>query len=111
MDFHGITMKGKYYAEQVTSPTGSDTIGRLVVNTSSYANGYDSPFNTNKLYWNNGTKWVRPIIANADDGPDRDGQWDLGQSTAAGNSVNRRWHNISTVSLFATNVYGAVRYS
>jgi hypothetical protein len=39
MDFHGITMKGKYYAEQVTSPTGADTIGRIVVNTSTTANG------------------------------------------------------------------------
>jgi hypothetical protein len=99
MDFHGITMKGKYYAEQITSPTGADIVGRVIVNTSSTANGVSSSFNTNKIYWNTGTKWVRPLVANADDGPDQDSQWDLGT-----NSV--RWRRI-----YSDDFYGNVRYA
>jgi hypothetical protein len=99
MDFHGITMKGKYYAEQVTSPTGADTAGRVVINTSNVANGVDVSFNGNKLFFNNGTYWLRPLVANKDDGPDQDIQWDLG-------TASYRWRRI-----YAANFYGSVRYS
>lgn len=99
MDFHGVTMKGKYYAEQVSSPTGADTIGRVVVNTSTTANGIADPKSQYKLYFNNGTSWLRPLVANADDAPDQDSQWDLGSSSY-------RWRRI-----YADDFYGQVRYS
>ena len=104
MDFHGITMKGKYYAEQVTSPTGSDTIGRIVVNTSTVANGVSDPKSQYKIYFNNGTTWLRPLVANSDDAPDQTNQWDLGSSSY-------RWRRIYAGSMYADNFYGAVRYS
>jgi hypothetical protein len=99
MDFHGITMKGKYYAEQVTSPTGADTIGRIVVNTSTTANGVADTRAQNKIFFNNGTYWLRPLIANGDDAPDQDSQWDLGNSS-------KRWRRI-----YADDFFGSVRYS
>lgn len=106
MDFHGITMKGKYYAEQVSSPTGSDTSGRVIVNTSTTANGVSNAFNINKIYWNNGTYWLRPIVANGNDAPDQDNLWDLGQSIVAGDANNYRWRRINSV-----DFYGRVRYA
>jgi hypothetical protein len=111
MDFHGITMKGKYYAEQVTSPTGADTIGRIVVNTSTTANGVADNKAQNKLFFNDGAYWLRPLVANADDRPDQDNQWDLGISISAGDSANRRWRNINAVNFYGVNFYGQVRYS
>jgi hypothetical protein len=82
MDFHGITMKGKYYAEQVTSPTGADTalVESLSIHQLLLMGLLYHLRAQNKLFFNNGTYWLRPLIANKDDGPDQDIQWDLGNS-------------------------------
>lgn len=99
MDFHGITMKGKYYAEQVTSPTGPDTIGRIVVNTSTTANGNADSRAQNKIFFNNGARWLRPLVANNNDAPEVDVAYDLGGPT-------KRWNAI-----YSADFYGSVRYS
>lgn len=99
MDFHGITMKGKYYAEQVSSPTGADTIGRIVVNTSTTANGNADSRAQYKIYWNNGSRWLRPLVANNNDAPEVTNSYDLG-------SASKRWNAI-----YSADFYGSVRYS
>lgn len=100
MDFHGITMKGKYFIEEVSSPTAAaSNERRMVYNTSSTINGSLVGNTANKMFYHNDTKWVRPLLANINDGPDVDNTRYLGSAT------------YRFARIYATNFYGSVRYS
>lgn len=101
MDFHGVTMKGKYYMEEVSSPTAAAGTHdkRVVYNTSATINGAADYFGGYKMYYHNNSKWVRPLLGNVNDGPDSDNTRSLGTGSY-------RFANI-----YSVNFYGAVRYS
>lgn len=100
MDYHGITMKGKYFMEEVSGPTaGSSNAKRIVYNVSSSINGSADQYGQYKMYYHNNSKWIRPLCGNISDGPDVDNTRDLGSSSY-------RFRKI-----YSADFYGQVRYS
>lgn len=101
MDYHGITMKGKYFMEQVSTPTaGATNQRRIAYNTSNSINGVtNATYNPNKMIYHDDAKWLRPLVGNDHDAPDADNTWDLGSSSYRFRTIR------------AVNIYGAVRYS
>ena len=101
MDYHGITMKGKYFMEQVSNLSSGVTGNqrRIVYNTSTSMNGTGDAFGQYKLFYHNNSQWVRPLLANQHDGPYADNQIYLGSGT------------YRFARIYSVNFYGAVRYS
>lgn len=101
MDFHGITMKGNYFMEEVSSPAAAPGIAdkRIIYNTSAIINGAADQFGGNKMYYHTNVRWVRPLLGNINDGPDSDNTRNLG-------SGSYRFAGI-----YSANFYGQVRYS
>ena len=100
MENHGITMKGKYFMEEVSAPTAdSSNQKRIVYNTSSTINGSTDQFGQFKMFYHNDSKWLRPLLANLNDGPDIDNSRQLGSSS----------YRFSAI--YATDFFGRVRYS
>ena len=100
MENHGITMKGKYFMEQVAAPA-ADTSSerRLAYNVSPSINGATDQHGEYKMFYHNNNKWLRPLCGNVDDGPDVD---------------NSRWLGTPTyrfAGIYATDFFGQVRYS
>ena len=100
MENHGINMKGKYFMEQVSAPAASAlNEKRIIYNISTSINGSVDAFGQYKLFYHDNNNWVRPLLANQNDGPDSDNTRDLGSS-----SYKFR-------SMYSTDFYGQVRYS
>jgi hypothetical protein len=100
MENHGIKMKGKYFMEEVAAPTADSTNQkRIVYNVSPSINGATDQFGQFKMFFHNDSKWLRPLCGNISDGPDIDNARQLGSAT----------YRFSAI--YATNFYGAVRYS
>lgn len=100
MENHGITMKGKYFMEQVAAPAaGASNERRIVYNVSPSINGATDQFGEFKMFYHNDTKWLRPLCGNVSDGPDVDNSRDLG----SGSFRFRR--------IYAADFFGQVRYS
>jgi len=101
MENHGITMKGKFFMEEVSSPAEDPDYSekRIIYNVSGTINGAADYFGQFKMYFHNNVKWLRPLVANKDDGPDIDGSRSLGNGA-------RRFAGI-----YSKDFYGAVRYS
>lgn len=101
MENHGITMKGKFFMEEVSAPAvdpgASDK--RVIYNVSGSINGNTDQFGQYKMFFHNDAKWLRPLLANNNDGPDIDNARHLGSGS------------YRFASMYATNFYGAVRYS
>lgn len=100
MENHGIRMKGKYFIEEVSAPAADGSNEkRLAYNVSSSINGATDQFGQFKMFFHNNSKWLRPLVGNVSDGPDIDNARQLGSET----------YRFSA--MYATNFYGAVRYS
>ena len=101
MENHGIKMKGKYFMEEVSAPavdvSGSEK--RIIYNISPSINGATDQYGGYKMFYHNNGKWLRPLLGNQNDGPDIDNSRQLGASG----------YRFSAI--YATNFYGAVRYS
>lgn len=100
MDFHGITMKGKYYMEEVSAPAAaSSNETRVVYNTSSNINSASDYFGQYRMFYHNNSKWLRPLCGNVNDGPDTDNTRSLGTSS----------YRFSKI--YSVDFYGRVRYA
>lgn len=100
MENHGIKMKGKYFMEEVSAPTAaSSNEKRMAYNISSSINGSTDQYGQFKMFFHNDSKWLRPLCGNINDGPDIDNSRSLGTPS----------YRFSAI--YATNFYGAVRYS
>ena len=93
-------MKGKYFMEQVSNESsGVSNERRLVYNTSTLMNGAADQFGQYKMFFHGQSKWLRPLVANNDDGPDSDDTRTLGHSS------------YRFKAMYAVDFYGQVRYS
>lgn len=100
MENHGITMKGKYFMEEVSAPTAAvANERRLAYNTSTSLNGGTDQYGQYKLIYHNDGKWLRPLCGNASDGPDID------NTRALGSALYR------FSAIYSADFYGQVRYS
>lgn len=100
MENHGISMKGKYYMEEVSAPTAaSSNERRISYNVSASINGTTDQFGQYKMFYHNNSKWLRPLCGNVDDGPDVDDTRQLGSAAYRFNKI------------YATDFYGQVRYA
>ena len=100
MENHGITMKGKYFMEQVAAPAaGASSERRLAYNVSPSINGATDQFGEYKMFFHNNTKWLRPLCGNVNDGPDTDNTRQLGSGS----------YRFSAI--YAADFFGQVRYS
>jgi len=105
MDYHGITMKGNYFMEEVSGPSANTSYQkRIIYNVSATINGASDYYGQYKMFYHNNSKWIRPLCGNVNDGPDADNTRNLG-------TASYRFANIYSVNFRATNIYGAVRYS
>ena len=69
------------------------------VNEITSINGATDQYGGYKMFYHNNGKWLRPLLGNQNDGPDIDNSRQLGASG----------YRFSAI--YATNFYGAVRYS
>lgn len=100
MENHGITMKGKFFMEEVSAPTAAaSNEKRIVYNTSTNINGGADQYGQYRMFYHNNGKWLRPLLANTNDGPDVDNTRDLGDASY-------RFRRI-----YSADFYGQVRYS
>jgi hypothetical protein len=101
MENHGINMKGKYFMERVSAPAadpgGSDN--RIIFNVSTSINESAHAFGQWKMFYHDNNNWVRPLLANQDDGPDVDNTRQLGNPS----------YRFSKI--YSADFYGQVRYS
>jgi hypothetical protein len=100
MENHGITMKGKFFMEEANGPTAAaSNEKRIVYNTSTNLNGGADQYGQYKLVFHNDGKWLRPLCANVNDGPDVDNTRQLGSGS----------YRFSAI--YSADFYGQVRYS
>jgi len=104
MENHGITMKGKFFMEEVSSPAADPGASdkRVIYNVSGSINGNTDQFGQYKMFFHNDAKWLRPLLANANDGPDITNERQLGSD---GYRFRKIWASKTE------GFYGAVRYS
>jgi len=111
MENHGINMIGNYFMESVSGPAAAASANerRLIYSTSDTINGITDARGAFRMFYsgkdsNDNPKWLRPLVANDDDKPDRDAD-ESGGGHILG-SATKRWRAI-----YSKDFYGSVRYS